>query len=202
MALADWTITGNGSYSIVNDPTSPGTNPNVLRVIGSELAFFNITVGALQNSRIETFTRMVGATSAVSLRLRLRNQGTGIIGTGATADCYFLNFRKIATGSSTTDFDMGIFKNVTSIIPLTGLVMITVPNNLDWQKVRFSAFTTGGNTYLRGEWWDGAAYQVICECSDNDATLNGASGTEGFQFSGFSSLTEGYADDTNLYSLT
>lgn len=197
MAQADWSVSADGgSYGIVIDGTSPGTNTSVADVVGL-LGFSNITVGAVMNARAELFMKPQSGGTGAGWGIQLHASDLPVDG-GAGSHAY--EFRVLNSGSN---FNLSILKKLngvpttlassTGFAPLTGL-------NTDWQKWRMSSFTTGGVAYLRFELWNGAAYIAVIDVVDSDATLATLAGYVKF----FTRQSDGHTrfDDVKIYTLT
>jgi hypothetical protein len=213
MPLADWTIGGTGSYTIVTDGTSPGTNTSVVHFNG-EKRFIADAAGTIQDARIETWVRLAqnNNTANPSFAMRLRGGTSGLgsdqadaeLGSGGTkGDGYQAEFSRVSTNAdpSLTTMNLAVQKCVSSAVSVIIDTVFTVTDSTAWNKYRFSAYSSGLNTFLRVEWWNGSSFIVVAEASDGNPTLltrsnwavlhgapNASNGTEFF-------------DDTAIYSL-
>lgn len=195
MPLADWTINGTGSYSIVSDLTSPGTETSVISITG-ELRFSDIDTGTLQNSRIESFIKAAGVSSGFGF---FTNSTGFLINNNAPAsfECQISvsgsNF--VATIVDTSNGGTVVYA-VATFAPLTGTVT-------DWQKWRFASFTSGGVNYLRLELWNGSAYIPQADVGVGTGTPTSPAGVTGY--TGIITRANSGSckyDDTKVYSLS
>lgn len=192
MAQADWTFgTDGGSYSIVVDPTSPGSNTDVID-INQQLGAGNITVGNITDASIEAYAKPNLETfAAFGFILRASNFDVN----PSTKVKLLIQPQAGAFNISVIIFGNIVIGSLTGFAPLTG-------TNLDWQKWRFSAFNSGGaSTYVRVELWDGAAYVAILDTVTTDATTFAASGTCNFYAAGTQPTAHTRFDDVKIYTL-
>lgn len=162
MALADWTpFESNqfipGSYGIVTDGASPGTNTAVMQCTTAQ-GFQNITVGNLLDARIVAFAK---APENSNYQFILRQQDALYV---ANSNCYLANVQ-LTSGL----YNMQITKNTTTMISATGVSPLTGVTT-DWQKWQFSCFSTGGTTYLRLALWNGSAFVTMLDAADSSGS--------------------------------
>jgi hypothetical protein len=189
MALAEWTITGNGSYSVIVDGTSPGTNTSVVDIVEDQ-AFQNNTLSTGANRSIESFISdssphntdygLMLRCSTTNPTFTGNNYALAISGTGGTLSVVIKK-----------NYSGGTILASTSLSPLTGTIS-------GWQKWRFSAYDSGGHAFVRAELWNGSAYVVILDVSDGSPL---AAGHETI-FSNGVTASHVRFDDPNIYNVT
>lgn len=199
MALADWQIGGGaGSYTIVVDVTSPGTNTDVAD-LQSDIGFRNTTVGNILDSRISSYIKAqtyIGAGFSTRYGMRLR---TSDVETDGYGNGFELG---IALNGANFNVSLAQHRIGAETILATATIPPSVGTNIDWQLWRFSAFSVGDITYLRGELWNGAAFVPILDTATTNNFLATTAGKAYFFSRNTSASSHIRFDDVKIYTLT